>query len=73
MKRITWRRMVDLPEVNLAIFSFLLNFGWEMGQVPFFKGLPDLPHWAGIKACTCAGPTSAIRPSISLIFGVSPT
>ncbi len=54
MKRITWRRMVDLPEVNLAIVSFLLNFLWEMWQVPFFKGMPDLPHWAGIKACTSA-------------------
>ena len=54
MKRITWRRMVDLPEVNFSIVSFLLNFLWEMWQVPFFKGLPDLPHWVGIKACTCA-------------------
>jgi hypothetical protein len=27
-------RVFDTPEVNVVMFSFLLNFLWEMWQVP---------------------------------------
>ena len=30
-------RWLNLPELNVAIFSFLLNFLWEMQQMPFFQ------------------------------------
>jgi len=43
-----------LPEFNVAIFSFLLNFVWEMWQIPFFAAIPDDPHWLGVAACTKA-------------------
>ena len=43
-----------LPEVNVAIFAFLLNFVWEFWQVPFFEGMPTAPHWEAIKFCTRA-------------------
>ena len=43
-----------LPEVNIAIFAFLLNFVWEFWQVPFFEGMPTAPHWEAIKFCTSA-------------------
>lgn len=43
-----------LPEMNLAIFAFLLNFVWEMWQVPFFENTSYMPHWEGVKFCTRA-------------------
>ena len=46
--------IVDIPELNVAIFSFFLNFIWEMWQVPFFLAIPSGPHWAGVVACTQA-------------------
>jgi hypothetical protein len=42
------------PELNVVIFSFLLNLPWELWQVPFFRGMADQPHWLGVKACTQA-------------------
>lgn len=46
--------IVGLPELNLAIFSFLLNFVWEMWQIPFFAAMPSEPHWVGVAMCTRA-------------------
>ena len=45
------KRLVDLPEINVALFAFLLNFVWEFGQVPFYRDLPSQGHWASIKLC----------------------
>src|SRR5882724_142924 len=42
------------PELNVMVFSFLLNLVWEYWQVPFFRGMADQPHWLGVKACTQA-------------------
>lgn len=47
-------RLLALPEVNIAIFAFLLNFVWEMWQVPFFQQIQTLPHWEGVLICTQA-------------------
>lgn len=44
----------NLPELNVAIFSFLLNFVWEMWQIPFFAGTSSDPHWVGVVSCTQA-------------------
>jgi hypothetical protein len=46
--------IMALPEINVAIFAFLLNFVWEFWQVPFFEGMPTAPHWEAIKVCTTA-------------------
>jgi hypothetical protein len=43
-----------LPEIHVMLFSFLLNFVWEMLQVPFFDGMATMPHWQGVKECTVA-------------------
>lgn len=43
-----------LPELNIAIFSFLLNFVWEMWQISFFADMPSEPHWVGVAVCTRA-------------------
>lgn len=34
---------LNLPEWNVAIFSFLLNFVWEIQQMPFFQIPSDFP------------------------------
>ncbi|MEO7512477.1 MAG: hypothetical protein ABIZ91_12025 [Gemmatimonadaceae bacterium] len=46
--------IVDVPELNVAIFSFLLHFVWEMWQIPFFAAIASDPHWVGVAACTQA-------------------
>jgi hypothetical protein len=38
----------------VAIFAFLLHFVWEFWQVPFFEGMPTVPHWEAVKTCTVA-------------------
>jgi hypothetical protein len=48
------RELPGSPEFNVLIFSFLLNLAWEFWQVPFFRGMADVPHWQGVKACTQA-------------------
>jgi hypothetical protein len=48
------KRLLDLPEVNVALFAFLLNFVWEFGQVPLYRDLPSQGHWASIKLCARA-------------------
>jgi hypothetical protein len=46
--------ILTLPEFNVAMFAFLLNFVWEMWQVPFFSTTSSDPHWVGVVACTRA-------------------
>ena len=48
------RDLVDLPELNIAFFSFLLHFVWEMWQAPFFASMPSISHWSGVVACSRA-------------------
>jgi hypothetical protein len=47
-------RLSNLPEANVALFAFLLNYPWEFLQVPFFEGMADAPHWEAVKFCTRA-------------------
>ena len=36
MKIFRIKKLTSLPELNIAFFSFLLNFVWEVLQTPFF-------------------------------------
>lgn len=36
--------VVDLPELNIGIFAFLLSFPWEILQGPFFQGMTEARH-----------------------------
>ncbi|AFZ38378.1 hypothetical protein Sta7437_4955 (plasmid) [Stanieria cyanosphaera PCC 7437] len=45
---------LNLPELNVAIFSFLLNFLWEMQQMPFFKVSPEFTCTDVVNNCTLA-------------------
>ncbi len=47
------RGWLNLPELNIAIFAFLLNFLWEVQQMPFFE-LSDLSCWERTRNCTLA-------------------
>ena len=47
------RSWLNLPELNIAIFAFLLNFLWEVQQMPFFK-LSDLSCTRRTINCTLA-------------------
>ena len=48
------RRLLDTPEVNVALFAFLLHLPWEFWQVPFFEGMAAAAHWPAVKVCTRA-------------------
>lgn len=47
-------RLTDCPEFNVLVFSLLLNFPWELMQVPLFLGMRESTHGVAIKACTFA-------------------
>lgn len=42
------------PWAALALFAFLLNFAWEMGQAPFYRGMSTAAHWPAVRMCTLA-------------------
>jgi hypothetical protein len=46
--------VLDVPEVNVAIFAFLLNFVWEFAQVPLYAGMATAEHWPAIVVCGSA-------------------
>ncbi|WP_254432195.1 hypothetical protein [Aquisalimonas sp. 2447] len=48
------RSILDLPEFNVLLFAFLVNYPWEFLQVPFFAGMPTAGHWDAILFCTRA-------------------
>ena len=48
------RGILRTPELNVAVFCFLLNFVWEIWQAPFFAGMPNANHWTAVKGCTRA-------------------
>lgn len=36
------------------LFSFLVNFVWEMWQMPFYQGLSTMDHMDVVRSCTQA-------------------
>lgn len=44
----------DTPEVQVAIFSFLLHFVWELMQLPLFAGFDEVHYYTVILHCTKA-------------------
>jgi hypothetical protein len=43
--------VLSLPELNIALFAFLLNFVWEMLQISFFRGMTQAPHRDALLIC----------------------
>ncbi|MDP9369136.1 MAG: hypothetical protein M3Q03_12805 [Chloroflexota bacterium] len=66
-------RLVNLPELHVVLFAFLLNFVWEFWQVPFYQDLPSAPHWAAIKVCSLAtvGDTAIALASFWVVAAVT--
>lgn len=54
MKTRSAKDLLEVPELNVAFFSFLLHFVWEMWQVPFFADMPSTAHWSGVAICSRA-------------------
>lgn len=54
-----WTFPLRWPEAQIAIFSFLLNYPWEMLQAPLFEG-SDGAHWEQVKVCTLATVADAV-------------
>ncbi len=48
---------LGLPEWNVAVFAFLLNFVWESFMAPFYAGMSSTPHWEAVLFCgrACLG------------------
>jgi len=45
---------LNAPEINISIFGFLLNFIWEIWQVPLFQGMDNFTHYETTVHCTLA-------------------
>ena len=63
-------RLLDVPAVNVAVFAFLLNYPWELLQVPLFRGMATAPHWEAIKICTSATLGDAVI-AVAAFWGVA--
>ena len=49
-----WRAVLELPELNITVFAFLLNFAWEILQSGFFRGMTEARHGDAVRLCTMA-------------------
>lgn len=45
------RAVTNTPEFNVVVFALLLNFVWEILQVPLYVGMAEMPHALATKAC----------------------
>jgi hypothetical protein len=45
---------MDLSELNIILFAFLLSFPWEILQGPFFEGMTEMRHGDAVRICTLA-------------------
>ena len=53
-----------LPEFNVLLFAFLLNYPWEIIQAPLFEGMAGQAHWEAVKVCTRA----ALGDAVIMLF-----
>ncbi len=54
MTSINTKKILNAPELHISIFAFLLNFVWELLQMPLFAGFADFPYYQTILHCTKA-------------------
>jgi len=47
-------KILNAPELHISIFAFLLNFVWELLQMPLFAGFSDFQFYQIILHCTKA-------------------
>ena len=72
ISRSGWRRVLDLPELQVAIFAFLLGFVWEILQGPFFQGMTEARHGDAVRLCTLAtlGDVAIMLVNFWIVAGV---
>jgi hypothetical protein len=51
---INTNKILNAPELHISIFAFLLNFIWELVQMPLFRGFSEYPYYQVILHCTQA-------------------
>ena len=54
MASIYTNRILNAPELHISIFAFLLNFIWELLQMPLFAGFSEFQYHRLILHCTKA-------------------
>jgi hypothetical protein len=54
MISINTNKILNAPELHISIFAFLLNFVWELLQMPLFAGFADFPYYQTILHCAKA-------------------
>ncbi len=47
-------RWLNSPELNVGLFSFLLNFFWEIQQMPFYQIPVEFSYFDMTRNCTLA-------------------
>jgi len=52
--RSAWSNFSKSVWFNLGLFSFLLNFVWELAQIPFFLDMAEKSHLIGVLICALA-------------------
>lgn len=48
------RSLTKIPELDIAILAFFLNFVWEFWQMSWYRGMPESSHFDGVVTCTLA-------------------
>ncbi|WP_148862202.1 hypothetical protein [Marinobacter fonticola] len=48
------KAVLNVPELHIAIFAFLLHFIWELIQMPLFAGFGETHYYKVILHCTRA-------------------
>ncbi len=61
------------PWAALAMPGFVLNFVWEMLQMPLYGGYLEEPYWEGTKRCVQAtgGDVAILLAAYALVAAVS--
>ncbi len=59
------RAILDQPELNIAIFAFLLNYPWEFLQISLYAMPPDTLPWRVISRCSIAAVGDAVIMLVS--------
>ena len=54
MTSINTNRILNAPELHISIFAFLLNFVWELLQMPLFAGFADFQYYRLVLHCAKA-------------------
>ncbi|NIQ16086.1 MAG: hypothetical protein GTO02_17350 [Candidatus Dadabacteria bacterium] len=60
--------VLNLPEFYIVIYAFLLNFIWELMQLPLFTGYEDAVYFSTVLHCTKATLGDVIISLVAFLF-----